>query len=204
MSQSAFFCFYSTNCTLSANLLPVHLFLLSAIFFSFCSNNLQVCYLFCPFKLCPCSDLILNGFKIDFSLSSQVQHSWNNGDKAFCTSLCCFYLEGKTWLKFTAFPVASDSTVLAFLGKSGWRVLLKGSLPWDCLDLCGGPSGVIPPASLWDNADFFSVLTSSQVPGRKCSVLPKVRAVRREWSVWLPDREGAHKNWIALLSVSVE
>lgn len=44
------FCFHSTNCRLSANLLPVHLFLLSAIFFSFCLNNLQVCYVFCPLK----------------------------------------------------------------------------------------------------------------------------------------------------------
>lgn len=201
MSQSAFFCFYSTNCTLSVNLLPVHLFLLSAIFFSFCSNNLQVCYVFCQFKLCPCSDLILNGFKIDFSLSSQVQHSWNNGDKAFCTLLCCFYLEGKTWLKFIAFPVASDSTVLAFLGKSGWRMLLKGTLqlPWDCLDLCGVPQ-VWYHLHPWGTMLIFFL--SSHPPRYLCG--NAVCCWRREWSVWLPDREGAHKNWIALLSVSVE
>lgn len=89
-------------------------------------------------KLCPSSNEILNCFKIDFSLSSQVLHSWDSGDKAFCTVLCCFYLEG-IWLKCTALPGVSDSPVLAFFGKEGWWVLLKGRLQLlqHCLDLHG-------------------------------------------------------------------
>lgn len=48
--QPSCFCFHNTDFTLSANLLPVGLFLLSAIFLSFCLNNLQVCQVFCPFE----------------------------------------------------------------------------------------------------------------------------------------------------------